>query len=171
MGSTQPGNLSAREQMHVARATGTPLLDTSANARKKQQIDEKASAGLVGHIGAREREKAAMKTGHRSSMVVENAIRARQDQQAEAQMQAYQQQMQEMQQQNMYYNQQQAYAAPVTPGTQYGYAASMQTQQPQQQQQYQQQQMWQQQQQQQGARTPGNRQSWFGGSYFGQVPQ
>jgi hypothetical protein len=171
MGSTQPGNLSAREQMHVARATGTPLLDTSANARKKQQIDEKASAGLVGHIGAREREKAAMKTGHRSSMVVENAIRARQDQQAEAQMQAYQQQMQEMQQQNMYYNQQQAYAAPVTPGTQYGYAASMQMQQPQQQQQYQQQQMWQQQQQQQGARTPGNRQSWFGGSYFGQVPQ
>lgn len=170
MGSTQPGKLSAREQMHVARATGTPLLDTSANARKKQQIDEKASAGLVGHIGAREREKTAMKTSHRSSMVVENAIRARQDQQAEAQMQAYQQQMQEMQQQTMYYNQQQAYAAPVTPGTQYGYATPMQMQQPQQQQQYQQQQMWQQQQQ-QGAQTPGNRQSWFGGSYFGQVPQ
>lgn len=172
MGSTQPANLSAREQMHVARATGTPLLDTSANARKKQNLDEKASAGLVGAIGAREREKAAMKTSHRSSMVVENAIRARQDQQAEAQMQAYQQQMQEMQQQNMYFNQQQAYGAPFTPGTQYGYAPSMQMQQPQpqQQQQYQQQQIWQQQQQ-QGARTPGNRQSWFGGSYFGQMPQ
>lgn len=163
MGSTQPGNLSAREQMHVARATGTPLLDTSANARKKQNVDEKASAGLVGAIGVREREKAAMKKGHRSSMVVENAIRARQDQQAEAQMQAYQQQMQEMQQQNLYYAQQQGYAAPVTPGTQYGYAPLMQMQQPQQQQQYQQQ-MW----PQQGAHTPGNRQSWFGGSYFGQ---
>jgi hypothetical protein len=176
MGSTQPANLSAREQMHVARATGTPLLDTSANARKKQNVDEKASAGLVGAIGAREREKAAMKASHRSSMVVENAIRARQDQQVEAQMQAYQQQMQEMQQQTMYHNQQQqGYAAsvmPGTPGTQYGYAPSMQMQQPQQQQQqqYQQQQMWQQQQQ-QGARTPGNRQSWFGGSYFGQMPQ
>ena len=170
MGSTKPGNLSAREQMHVARATGTPLLDTSANARKKQNVDEKASAGLVGAIGMREREKAAMKKGHRSSMVVENAIRARQDQQAEAQMQAYQQQMQEMQQQNLYYaqqqgySQQQGYAAPVTPGTQYGYAPSMQMQQPQQ---YQQQQMW----LQQGARTPGNRQSWFGGSYFGQLQQ
>jgi CCR4-NOT transcriptional complex subunit CAF120 len=164
MGSTKPGNLSAREQMHVARATGTPLLDTSANARKKQNVDEKASAGLVGAIGVREREKAAMKTGHRSSMVVENAIRARQDQQAEAQMQAYQQQMQEMQQQNLYWAQQQGYVAPVTPGTQYGYAPSMQMQQPQHQQQYQQQ-MW----PQQGAQTPGNRQSWFGGSYFGQL--
>lgn len=166
---SHPTNLSAREQMHVARATGTPLLDTSANARKKQQIDEKANAGLVGAIGTREREKAAMKSSHRSSMVVEHAIRARQEQQAEAQMQAYQQQMQEMQQQqqSMYYGQQQqGLAGPGTPGAQYGYAGGYMT--PQQQQQYQQQQMWQQQQQQQGAQTPGNRQSWFGGSYFGQ---
>lgn len=160
--SSQPAKLSAREQMHVARATGTPLLDTSANARKKQAIDEKASAGLVGAIGAREREKAAMKTSHRSSMVVENAIRARQDQQAEAQMQAYQQQqMQQQHQQAMYYGQQQqGYAGPGTPGTQYGYAGGYMT--PMQQQM---------QQQQQGAQTPGNRQSWFGGSYFGQPPQ
>jgi hypothetical protein len=168
--SSQPATLSAREQMHIARATGTPLLDTSANARKKQQVDEKANAGLVGAIGAREREKAAMKTSHRSSMVVENAIRARQDQQAEAQMQVYQQQMQQMQQQQhaMYYGQQQGHAQPGTPGAQYGYAggyaAPMQAQQPQQSQ------VWQQQQQ-QGAQTPGNRQSWFGGSYFGQPPQ
>jgi hypothetical protein len=177
--SSQPATLSAREQMHIARATGTPLLDTSANARKKQQIDEKANAGLVGAIGAREREKAAMKTSHRSSMVVENAIRARQDQQAEAQMQAYQQQMQQMQQQQhaMYYGQQQqmqqqGYAQPGTPGAQYGYAGGYATpmQMPQQQQQFQQQQVWQQQQQ-QGAQTPGNRQSWFGGSYFGPPPQ
>lgn len=151
--------------MHVARATGTPLLDTSANARKKQQIDEKANSGLVGAIGTREREKAAMKSSHRSSMVVEHAIRARQEQQMEAQMQAYQQQMQEMQQQGMYHGQQQqGFAGPGTPGAQYGYAGGYMT--PQQQQQYQQQQMWQQ--QQQGAQTPGNRQSWFGESYFGQ---
>jgi CCR4-NOT transcriptional complex subunit CAF120 len=170
--SSQPATLSAREQMHIARATGTPLLDTSANARKKQQIDEKANAGLVGAIGAREREKAAMKTSHRSSMVVENAIRARQDQQAEAQMQVYQQQMQQMQQQQhtMYYGQQQGYAQPGTPGAQYGYAGGYATPMQMQQQQQQQQQIWQQQQQ-QGAQTPGNRQSWFGGSYFGQPPQ
>jgi hypothetical protein len=169
MQTNQTANLSAREQMHVARATGTPLLDTSVNARKKQQIDDKASAGLVGAIGAREREKAAMKTSHRSSMVVENAIRARQDQQAEAQMQAYQQQMQQMQQQTMYYGQQQAYAAQCIPGAQYGYAAGYTTpMQAQQQQTWQQQQ---QQQQQQGVQTLGNRQSWFAGSYFGQPPQ
>jgi CCR4-NOT transcriptional complex subunit CAF120 len=168
MQTNQTANLSAREQMHVARATGTPLLDTSVNARKKQQIDDKASAGLVGAIGAREREKAAMKTSHRSSMVVENAIRARQDQQAEAQMQAYQQQMQQMQQQTMYYGQQQAYAAQCIPGAQYGYAAGYTTPM-----QAQQQQTWQQQQQQQqqGVQTLGNRQSWFAGSYFGQPPQ
>jgi hypothetical protein len=180
MQSVHPATLSAREQMHIARATGTPLLDTSANARKnkKEQIDDKASAGLIGAINAREREKAAMKTSHRSSMVVENAIRARQDQQAEAQMQAYQLQMQQMQQQQqnlMYGQQQQGYAVSGTPGAQYGYMTPMQQQQQyQQEQQYQQQQqqMWQQQQQQQqGARTPGNRQSWFGGSYFGQPPQ
>ena len=72
----QSTNLSAREQMHVARATGTPLLDTVANARKKKQQEDE-SLGLVGAIGAREREKAAMKTSHRSSMVVENAFRDR----------------------------------------------------------------------------------------------
>lgn len=191
--SSQPANLSAREQMHVARATGTPLLDTSANARKKTQD---VSGGLVGAVGAREREKAAMKASHRSSMAVENAIRARQDQQAEAQMLAYQQQMQQaQQQQNAYYAQQQQQAAygfagpetvtpgaqygfagpgtvgpgTVTPGAQFGQAGGYMTPQ-------QQQQIWQQQQQQQmqsqGAQTPGNRQSWFGGSYFGgQQPQ
>ena len=186
----QSTNLSAREQMHVARATGTPLLDTVANARKKKQQEDE-SLGLVGAIGAREREKAAMKTSHRSSMVVENAIRARQDQQAEAQMLAYQQQMVQQQQQAAYYAQQQqqqqqaayyaqqqqqaagygngyGYATPGTPGTQYGGHGVQLT--PLQMQQQQQNQIWQQQQQQQGAQTPGNRQSWFAGSYFGGLP-
>ena len=164
-------NLSAREQMHVARATGTPLLDTSANARKKKQ-QEDDSAGLVGAIGAREREKAAMKSGHRSSMVVENAIRTRQDQQAEAQMLAYQQQaayyaQQQQQQQQLQqaagygYGYGYGHVAPGTPGLQYGHGMQLTPLQIQQQQQ---------QQQQQGAHTPGNRQSWFGGSYFGGLP-
>lgn len=172
----QSTNLSAREQMHVARATGTPLIDTVANARKKKQ-QEDDSLGLVGAIGAREREKAAMKTGHRSSMVVENAIRARQEEQAEAQMLAYQQQMVMQQQQAAFYAQQQqqqqygagygngyGYGTPGTPGTQYGGHSVQLT--PLQMQQQQQNQIWQQQQQ-QGAQTPGNRQSWFAGSYFG----
>jgi CCR4-NOT transcriptional complex subunit CAF120 len=171
----QSTNLSAREQMHVARATGTPLLDTVANARKKKQQEDE-SLGLVGAIGAREREKAAMKTGHRSSMVVENAIRAKQEEQAEAQMLAYQQQMVQQQQQAAYYAQQQqqpaygyGYGAPVTPGTQYGGYGVQLT--PLQMQQQQQNQIWQQQQQQQqGAQTPGSRQSWFAGSYFGGLP-
>jgi CCR4-NOT transcriptional complex subunit CAF120 len=180
----QSTNLSAREQMHVARATGTPLLDTVADARKKKQQEDE-SLGLVGAIGAREREKAAMKSGHRSSMVVENAIRARQDQQAEAQMLAYQQQMVAQQQQAAFYAQQQqqqqqqqaaagygygngyGYAAPTTPGTQYGHVGVQLT--PLQMQQQNQSQIWQQQQQ-QGAQTPGNRQSWFAGSYFGGLP-
>lgn len=174
--NSQPTNLSAREQMHVARATGTPLLDASANARKKKQQEDESS-GLVGAIGAREREKAAMKTSHRSSMVVENAIRARQDQQTEAQMLAYQQQMMQQQQQAAYYAQQQqqqvagygygGYVAPGTPALQYGHGVQLTPLQIQQQQH--QQQIWQQQQQ-QGAHTPGNRQSWFGGSYFGGLP-
>jgi CCR4-NOT transcriptional complex subunit CAF120 len=176
----QSTNLSAREQMHVARATGTPLLDTVATSRKKKQQEDE-SLGLVGAIGAREREKAAMKSGHRSSMVVEQAIRARQDQQAEAQMAAYQQQMVSQQQQAAFYAQQQpvyyaqqqpqqaagygyGYATPVTLGTQYGVQLT-----PLQMQQQNQSQIWQQQQQ-QGAQTPGNRQSWFAGSYFGGLP-
>lgn len=160
--------LSAREQMHVARATGTPLLDLSANARRKTpQHDE---AGLVGAIGARERDKAAMKAGHRSSVAVESAIRARQDQQRVAEAEYWQQQQQlQMQQQSAWYAQQQQQQAAYgyggfpaqSPGVQYGYGYP--------QQQHQQQQVWQpqQQQQQQGAQTPGSRQSWFGGSYFG----
>lgn len=122
---SQSGSLSAREQMHVARATGTPLLDmTNSQKQKKQQVED---AGLVGAIGAREREKAAMKANHRSSMLVDNAIRARQQQQFEAeaarnaqaqyqaQMQAQQQAAQQnaqifQQQQAMYQQQQQMYA-------------------------------------------------------------
>ena len=125
---SQSGNMSAREQMHVARATGTPLLDmTNLQKQQKQQGED---AGLVGAIGAREREKAAMKSNHRSSMLVDNAIRVRQQQQFEAeaarnaqaqyqaQMQAQQQAAQQnaqmfQQQQQMYQQQQQMYAKTI----------------------------------------------------------
>ncbi|KAK6431589.1 hypothetical protein LTR95_012246 [Oleoguttula sp. CCFEE 5521] len=112
----QAANLSAREQMHVARATGTPLLDMTNNTIKQRQQDE-ALPGLVGAIGAREREKAALnKAGsNRSSMVVENAIRARQQAQAQAEneraVQAHlQAQQQATQQAAMSYQQQQQQA-------------------------------------------------------------
>ncbi|OQN95822.1 hypothetical protein B0A48_18107 [Cryoendolithus antarcticus] len=127
----QAANLSAREQMHVARATGTPLLDMSNNTIKQRQQDE-ALPGLVGAIGAREREKAALnKAGsNRSSMVVENAIRARQQAQAQAEneraVQAHlQAQQQAAQQAAMAYQQQQQQA-------QYAQSMAMQPQQQQQ---------------------------------------
>lgn len=174
--SSQPASLSACEQMHVARATGTPLLDMAARNKKQQEQAGAASAGLVGAIGARERDKAAMKAGHRSSMAVESAIRAKQDrirQEAEAQAWHMQQQQQQQMQMQMY-QQQQIHQQQIqqqqvancyggmpstSPGTPYGFP----------QQQY----MPQQQQQGGAAQTPGtpggnnNRQSWFGGSYFG----
>ncbi|OQN95610.1 hypothetical protein B0A48_18315, partial [Cryoendolithus antarcticus] len=127
----QAANLSAREQMHVARATGTPLLDMSNDTIKQRQQDE-ALPGLVGAIGAREREKAALnKAGsNRSSMVVENAIRARQQAQAQAEneraVQAHlQAQQQAAQQAAMAYQQQQQQA-------QYAQSIAMQVQQQQQ---------------------------------------
>ncbi|KAK1757642.1 hypothetical protein QBC47DRAFT_162399 [Echria macrotheca] len=50
--------LSAREQEHVARVTGTPLIALSGNKGPGQP-----QAGLVGAIEARERERAQMKAG------------------------------------------------------------------------------------------------------------
>ncbi|KAK5655014.1 hypothetical protein OQA88_6773 [Cercophora sp. LCS_1] len=51
--------LSAREQEHVARVTGSPLIAFSGNKNAGQQ----ASGGLVGAIQARDREKAQMMAG------------------------------------------------------------------------------------------------------------
>ncbi|KAI2606551.1 hypothetical protein GGR54DRAFT_644166 [Hypoxylon sp. NC1633] len=75
----QGGNdshLSAREQEHVARITGSPLINMAGNRNPPQ-----AGAGLVGAIEAREREKEQMKQGW-SSQAAQHAINQRQQQQA-----------------------------------------------------------------------------------------
>lgn len=79
---TQASHLSAREQMHVARATGSPMLNLSNKDRK--QVEESQAPGLIGAMAARERERAAIKEGMRSGMV-QQAIMARQQQQQQAQ--------------------------------------------------------------------------------------
>ncbi|KAJ9134011.1 PH domain-containing protein [Pleurostoma richardsiae] len=67
-------HLSAREQEHLARATGSPLISMAGNSRPAQ------NGGLVGAIEARERERAQMKQGV-SSQAVQHAINQRQQQQ------------------------------------------------------------------------------------------
>lgn len=105
--STQSQHLSAREQMHVARATGSPLINV---AGKDKQAEEAQAPGLVGALAAREREKQAIKDGMRSGLV-QQAIAARQQQQAQAEMEAqYRQQQQHAQQQQQEVLKQQAYA-------------------------------------------------------------
>ncbi|KAK5172283.1 uncharacterized protein LTR77_003921 [Saxophila tyrrhenica] len=64
-------NLSAREQMQVSRATGTPLLNLPA----KQQHPEQP--GMLAYVAARERDKAASREG-RNSAAVQQAILERQ---------------------------------------------------------------------------------------------
>ncbi|KAK4906963.1 hypothetical protein LTR28_000524 [Elasticomyces elasticus] len=107
--------------MHVARVTGSPLINLSGI--KEQQKQQNANApGLVGALAAREREKEAIKEGIRGGMV-QQAIAARQQRvahaeaeaqlqlqaQAHAQYQAYQLQQQQayQQQQAMFVQQQQ----------------------------------------------------------------
>jgi CCR4-NOT transcriptional complex subunit CAF120 len=65
--------LSAREQEHLARVTGQPLINMAHNNRAQ------AAAGLVGAIEAREKDKAQMKKGI-NSQAVEQAIAQRQQQ-------------------------------------------------------------------------------------------
>ena len=65
--------LSAREQEHVARATGSPLINMATNANK----DSMAQSGLIGAIEAREREKKEIKQGL-SGQMVQHAIAQRQ---------------------------------------------------------------------------------------------
>ncbi|MCJ1414359.1 hypothetical protein MMC32_000685 [Xylographa parallela] len=71
--------LSAREQEHVARVTGSPLINVAGN---NSRIGP-PSGGLVGAIEAREQEKKAMKQGV-SGQMVQQAIAQRQ-QHAQAQ--------------------------------------------------------------------------------------
>lgn len=79
-GGEVSSHLSAREQEHVARVTGTSLLNV-AGGRSGQQPQ---AAGLVGAIDAREREKAQMKQGLGGHAVAQ-AIDQRQREQYQAQ--------------------------------------------------------------------------------------
>ncbi|KAL1639955.1 hypothetical protein SLS58_007381 [Diplodia intermedia] len=79
--TAESAQLSAREQEHVARLTGTPLINM---AKPKAQAEPEKQSGLVGAIAARQREKDDFKKGSRSALV-QQAIVARQHQaQAEA---------------------------------------------------------------------------------------
>ena len=107
-------HLSAREQEHVARMTGSPLLKMPAKPRTPSP-----SAGLVGAIQAREKEKRNMKEGL-SGQMVQHAI-VRRQQQAHAQAQAHlQAQMQAQQGAQMAYGypqqQRNVYGESFSPG-------------------------------------------------------
>ena len=111
LGPSSPNgtSLNAREQMQIARMTGGPLINVP---NKNQKVEETPSPGLVGALEARQRDKAAMKEGIRSG-VVQHAIAARQQQEAQAAMEAQvraQYQMQQMAHAQAYQFQQQAYA-------------------------------------------------------------
>ncbi|PWY82822.1 hypothetical protein BO70DRAFT_29826 [Aspergillus heteromorphus CBS 117.55] len=69
-------HLSAREQEHVARMTGAPLLDLSGSV-KSQQPPPVDPMGLVGAIDARERERKSIREGM-SNQMVQHAIAQRQ---------------------------------------------------------------------------------------------
>lgn len=93
LGNELSSHLSAREQEHVARMTGSSFFNLSANNTKP--VTHVDPAGLVSAIDAREREKKSMKEGM-SNQMVEYAIAQRQQQvqqqqQQQAQMYAMQQ--------------------------------------------------------------------------------
>jgi CCR4-NOT transcriptional complex subunit CAF120 len=86
-------HLSAKEQEHVARVTGSPLINNPSGDNRGAAPNK----GLVGAIDAREREKRDMKQGI-NSQAMQQAIVQRQ-QQAQAQQQYQQQAQQPYQQQ------------------------------------------------------------------------
>lgn len=93
VGNQQSATLSAKEQMYVARASGTPLINMASNPKGQEQV----SPGLIGALQAREREKAALSQGMRSN-AVQQAIAARQQQQLQMEAEAQAQMQFEMQQ-------------------------------------------------------------------------
>ena len=113
-----PTQLSAREQEHVSRATGQPLVNMAQNRPNSRQ-----GPGLVGAIQQREIEKQQAKQGI-NSQAVQNAINQRQQQQMYTQQAQYggnmQQRTQVQTQQPQFKNaSHQAYwaAAPTTGAT------------------------------------------------------
>lgn len=85
---TAGASLSAREQMQVSRATGTPLLNLASNGNKQPRVEQ---PGMIGYVAARERDKAASREG-RNSVAVQQAILERQQQQQRMEAEAYAQQ-------------------------------------------------------------------------------
>jgi CCR4-NOT transcriptional complex subunit CAF120 len=79
-------HLSAREQEHLSKMTGQPLISMAGNAKPQPQ-----GSGLVGAIAAREKEKKEMKDGL-SSQMVQQAIAQRQQQAQPRQYHFHQQQ-------------------------------------------------------------------------------
>ncbi|KAL8967123.1 MAG: hypothetical protein Q9183_003056 [Haloplaca sp. 2 TL-2023] len=86
-------HLSAREQEHVARATGSPLISMAANQPRPGQ--HAPGGGLVGAIEAREKEKREMREGVSSHMVQHAIAQRQQHAQAQQAQQAQQQQRQQ----------------------------------------------------------------------------
>ena len=120
--------LSAREQEHVARVTGSPFINVAGNNTRVGT----PSGGLVGAIEAREQEKKAIKQGV-SGQMVQQAIAQRQQ---HAQAQGYVNQVPQYANQSIQYPQPSPQmhvpgGYPQTPQLPYGGFAS-----PQQQQQY-----------------------------------
>lgn len=76
-----PTTLSAREQEHLARLTGQPLVSMAQNTSRPS-----TSSGLVGTIESREKEKQQMRQGI-NSQAVQNAITYRQQQAMQQQQQ------------------------------------------------------------------------------------
>ncbi|APA06465.1 hypothetical protein sscle_02g012350 [Sclerotinia sclerotiorum 1980 UF-70] len=100
-------NLSAREQVFVAKMTGGPLIAMAKDNNKNNIV----SAGLVGAIDSREKEKQYVKQGV-NSQSVQHAIALRQQQlaqqQLEQQQQAEQHRLEQQQAENIRLQQQQA---------------------------------------------------------------
>ncbi|KAL8693800.1 MAG: hypothetical protein Q9218_001448 [Villophora microphyllina] len=94
-------HLSAREQEHVARVTGSPLINMAANSPRQGQ--GAPGGGLVGAIEAREREKRDIREGV-SSHMVQHAIAQRQQHSQAQQFQQAQQQQREQQRQQSFAN-------------------------------------------------------------------
>ena len=85
-------HLSAREQEHVARVTGSPLINLNANSKPTS-----GGQGLIGALEAREKEKKDIKDGL-GGQLVQHAIAQRQQL---AQERLYQQGQQQQQQQQV----------------------------------------------------------------------
>ncbi|KAL8718069.1 MAG: hypothetical protein Q9225_004763 [Loekoesia sp. 1 TL-2023] len=78
-------HLSAREQEHVARVTGSPLINMAGNSPRQGQGPP--GGGLVGAIEAREKEKREIKEGVSSQMVQQAIAQRQQHNQAQQQRQ------------------------------------------------------------------------------------